>query len=399
MLSKEEAVKILKGHWEVEEFTFHAEFHVPKNIKLRPGTKPFGYFRNLRNGNRKLIYPEIEGSESYNRRIGIKYLLKEGLEDGKSYQISVDVWDNITSGNPFNLRVLKFEEIRKKELLESRASIDKSASENTLEEEIKKIFKENLDQRSPFNLVNLANSVESLATDIYTENKRFIYELIQNADDAGNSENACLKITIKDDYVVLAHNGKPFSNRDIRGLCGVGIGTKRSDNTKTGYKGIGFKSVFGQPFGLVYVKSMETLFRFDKDEVNKVAWKKEWGKREEWEEYNQAKFTCPWQITPIVCRTTGNTRVDNLLDDEVYSVKTAIKVKDPETLLKDVDELLSDGRILLFLRRLKTVILEHDEGSLSIKVVVDKERNITSLLKNEENISSWYVRSWEHDIP
>ncbi|MBW2124059.1 MAG: hypothetical protein JRH07_19745, partial [Deltaproteobacteria bacterium] len=42
----------------------------------------------------------------------------------------------------------------------------------------------------------------------------------------------------------VRHDGRPFSEADVRGICGVGEGTKSEDLTQIGKFGIGFKSVY-----------------------------------------------------------------------------------------------------------------------------------------------------------
>ncbi|CAF1294879.1 unnamed protein product, partial [Rotaria sordida] len=37
-----------------------------------------------------------------------------------------------------------------------------------------------------------------------------------------------------------------FDEKDLHGICGVNHGTKKKDLNKTGYKGLGFKAVFGK---------------------------------------------------------------------------------------------------------------------------------------------------------
>ena len=173
MISREEAINKLQRYWETEKFVFHADFHVPQKITLREGSKPFGYFRNIRLNGEFIEYP-IEGNE---KRISIYHILKGGLEDGKRYEIELSLsQDKYRSKNPYAMQVKRFTP------LETAVTNRDSVLENTIDA----IFKENIHINSPFQVVNLANSVESLATDIYSEDKRFIYELIQNADDAAS---------------------------------------------------------------------------------------------------------------------------------------------------------------------------------------------------------------------
>ena len=391
MISREQAIKTLEDYWGTKKFVFQADFHIPKNIKLREGTRPFGYFRNFRLNGDIIDYP-VEYGDKHDRRISVYHPLKKGLEDNQRYEVAVELNnDNYRKKNPFSLIVKSF-----KKLTESAAISENSILDNT----IKQIFKEKIDIGSPFTMVELANSVESLATDIYSENKRFVYELIQNADDAATDDNAELSIDILDNYVVISHNGAPFDSRDLRGLCSIGIGTKSGDASKTGYKGIGFKSVFGQPDGVVYVKTEDTLFRFDRDFASKKGWNTKWGNKEEWEKKERIIFNCPWQMMPILSKNINDVDVKGLLNNNNYSVKTAIKIKDRESLYNDIIGLFDDAKFMLFLRKVKSVHLNSNEHHIHLEKVKHKSLSeVVSLQKNGKLQSNWYVQIWEHNIP
>lgn len=265
---------------------------------------------------------------------------------------------------------------------------------------INDIFNEKLNQNNPYNVIDIAEAVEALAIDIYSENKRFIYELIQNADDAAIVDQSELMIEIKSGFVVLSHNGKPFDERDLRGLCGIGRGTKRDDESKTGYKGIGFKSVFGQQDGLVYVKTNELLFRFDRNYILSNGWNSKWGSQKNWEKINQTKFKSPWQLIPILSESTNNNEVDQILNYENFTVKTAIKIQNEVELARDINELFSDARFLLFLRKIHKVTFVNGSQKLCISKETDEDSpGVLSLFKNDSNISSWYVRTDRYSIP
>lgn len=49
---------------------------------------------------------------------------------------------------------------------------------------INELFERNSDYSNPDQATNQAESLKSLSTDLYTDSKRFIYELLQNADDS-----------------------------------------------------------------------------------------------------------------------------------------------------------------------------------------------------------------------
>ena len=79
---------------------------------------------------------------------------------------------------------------------------------------------------------------------------RLVYELLQNADDAllgvaTTEDRALFRLT--DTELWVANTGRPFTEADVRGLCGLGASSKaQSDGPKRasiGHKGLGFKSV------------------------------------------------------------------------------------------------------------------------------------------------------------
>jgi hypothetical protein len=84
-------------------------------------------------------------------------------------------------------------------------------------------------------------AVLDLLGHLYSERTHFIFELIQNAEDAGATD---LIFELFDDRLEVRHDGRPFTEDDVRGVCGVGASSKSGDLTKIGTFGIGFKSVY-----------------------------------------------------------------------------------------------------------------------------------------------------------
>lgn len=87
-----------------------------------------------------------------------------------------------------------------------------------------------------------------LLSNRYTNRTHFIFEILQNAEDANASR---ILFKLFGDSLEVKHNGRLFNETDVRGICGVGEGVKAADLTKIGKFGIGFKSVY------VYTKSPE----------------------------------------------------------------------------------------------------------------------------------------------
>jgi hypothetical protein len=91
-----------------------------------------------------------------------------------------------------------------------------------------------------------ANGWESgfrdLLADLYPDNAHFIYELLQNAEDAGAHE---VTFDLRPDGLHVEHDGtRLFTLADIVSITGIGKSTKADDATSIGKFGVGFKSVF-----------------------------------------------------------------------------------------------------------------------------------------------------------
>jgi len=78
--------------------------------------------------------------------------------------------------------------------------------------------------------------------ELYPDSAHFIYELLQNAEDAGATHAG---FVLESDQLVFEHNGRAFDDNDIWAITNIGKGTKKNDPDKIGKFGIGFKAVFG----------------------------------------------------------------------------------------------------------------------------------------------------------
>ena len=92
--------------------------------------------------------------------------------------------------------------------------------------------------RAPKSL-SQANAEGLLSRQMYADPGHFLFELMQNADDAGASE---WRVGIGAERTVVTHDGAPFSFLDVVGICSIGLTTKSRD--AIGLFGVGFKSVF-----------------------------------------------------------------------------------------------------------------------------------------------------------
>lgn len=87
----------------------------------------------------------------------------------------------------------------------------------------------------------LRRSLERLIR-LYTDKSHFVYELLQNAEDAKATQ---IYFRQKSNCLEVFHNGMPFTIENLNALCDVGNSDKQKDLNKIGEFGVGFKSVFG----------------------------------------------------------------------------------------------------------------------------------------------------------
>jgi hypothetical protein len=81
----------------------------------------------------------------------------------------------------------------------------------------------------------------------YADRSHFIYELLQNAEDALARRQAwggsrAVTFELSDAQLRVSNYGAPFTDADVQGICGIAMTTK--DITSIGRFGIGFKSVY-----------------------------------------------------------------------------------------------------------------------------------------------------------
>ncbi|RYP77160.1 hypothetical protein DL770_007110 [Monosporascus sp. CRB-9-2] len=110
-------------------------------------------------------------------------------------------------------------------------------------------------------------SIITLAKNLYSKDVRFIFELLQNADDNHFSNAAALDVVpyvsfrVYEDRIVVECNEDGFSEANLRALCNVGKSSKTGAQGYIGEKGIGFKSVFKVAWK-VHIQSGDYSFTF-----------------------------------------------------------------------------------------------------------------------------------------
>lgn len=255
-----------------------------------------------------------------------------------------------------------------------------------MKEVIERIYKRTTEYSYPSQATTTANALDLLSSGIYTEEERFVFELLQNAVDSfePNAETELyIKIVLTDDHLVFMHNGTPFTERDLEGLCDIGNGNKMNDAKKIGYKGIGFKSVFMHS-QLVTVLTDGTCFKFDKGACENIV-------QEKGNDY--AGVRMPWQIIPMI------TDVPSDVDTSGFNVVTYIQTDNRNSLRRKIEKLLADTRFLLFLKVDNLGISFFDGDEEIIKLSKSYKENVLVLLKNEVPQNRWLIHSKEVKLP
>ena len=266
---------------------------------------------------------------------------------------------------------------------------------------IQSLSQKKSDYKNPEQAIDQANSCDSLSSDIYTDSKRFIYELLQNADDAScKSGKLDFQIDFVGEFIIVSHKGEPFTEIDIKSICSVGDGNKKGDENKTGFKGIGFKSVFAHS-DFVIIKSGKYCFKFDKQISNK--WNSNWGDEGNWKTERIADnkddaIKMPWQIIPIWSAIPENLNHLSVFNQDEFNVSTIIKHEKLDELKDSLVDLFSKSQIILFLRSKQIKITINTTQKLVLEKTIIHD-DIATIKQNNLITSEWLIKNEQFDIP
>jgi hypothetical protein len=180
----------------------------------------------------------------------------------------------------------------------------------------------------PLALRNLAGAIVIIQK-AFPKYQSYLMEFVQNADDA---RSGSLRIEVLQNAMRILNDGLPFSEEDVRSVCGVALSSKTAKEY-IGYLGVGFKSVF-----LICecpeIYSGDYQFKFDKS-----AW--------------QDPKRMPWQIIPF---WIDNPAVDLSKYPRFKTVFNLPLLPDSmEKLRWEITSEHLNNRILLFLRHIREI--------------------------------------------
>ena len=252
------------------------------------------------------------------------------------------------------------------------------------EAQIRKIFKDTgFTERDAKNTVN---ALHNIMDDLYSNaDDRFVYELLQNADDQPEEgKSVSVKLQLLKEHLLFMHNGRAFDTDDVDSICSIGDSTKRKDKEKIGYKGIGFKSVFTGS-DTVIINSGNYSFAFDKyspiygdSNMNNIPWqlKPIWQERYRYPKEVKENETF-WKSRVGISLEVGEDNLNN------YRISIA--------------KIFAHPIFLLFLKNVTN--LEFDEGELRTKISKSHDGDILWIEKDGIVDSSWIVKDYPITIP
>jgi hypothetical protein len=214
----------------------------------------------------------------------------------------------------------------------------------------------------------IANLMREIGKGMYSSKQRMIFELLQNADDAPGKEKVEFHIDINGDYFFVMHDGAPFNKDDVEAITSAAESTKRGDSKKTGYKGIGFKSVFTDSTE-VWLKSGGYQFAFLRntplfEDFNNFYFSSErYLKYPELLEEDKLKYRnqrlrfngstdIPWQVIPIWQNQLPQEFTESNFNNFNNPVQFALKLGENniEDYKAAIDNIVKRPQFLLFLR-------------------------------------------------
>jgi hypothetical protein len=211
--------------------------------------------------------------------------------------------------------------------------------------------------------------------------RRFIYELIQNADDAlrdTEDRGAVARFELTDDYLYVANTGRPITESDVDSLCTIGVSGKdveEGTHATIGHKGRGFTSVL-EITERPAIYSAGLSFRFDR-EASASALSTAIEKRDGLTPHTVPVLCLPFPVTeepPIVDRLLS--APDREQDFQtIFALELRDGIRDRvERDLRDIDQ-----EMLLFLRHLDELEIVIDGEEMSW--VLDRTRQERSAVE------------------
>lgn len=253
-------------------------------------------------------------------------------------------------------------------------------------------------QTSPSQGASLAKLLVEVGDNMYDSKERMFFELLQNADDSSAGKGVEVNLESTEGHLIITHDGMPFNRPDFVSITAAARSSKPKTSKKTGYKGIGFKSVFKAY--KVYLKTGGFFFKFDSENelytdfdrfyffVNEITDETKQAdflerNREEKKEFNGIE-SIPWQLLPEwVEEIPENLKQTQFAERENVSIALAMTDAVKQEYVSAIDQVLSEPKFMLFLRN--TNRINYKNGNIEFCLAKDKHGEVVALQSTKED--------------
>lgn len=283
----------------------------------------------------------------------------------------------------FNLSLLPKEtRLERNQLFQFKAININPIERNPFSEDVLKAFKKNI---SPATNITVSHLLAEVGKNMYSSKDRMFFELIQNADDASSESGVSVFVKTEGDYLTIVHNGFSFDREDFEAITSAANGTKKANENKTGYKGIGFKSVFTDSEE-VLIKTGGYQFKYQKNHPGFSSFEKfyffvnELSTSEQKERFldrfssERARFNgvsdIPWQLEPIWVKREAFPALSAFHFNANVAIALKLgkdKIDGEKGYRKAIDAVIDNPKFMLFLRN--TNRIDFNDRSASKEIV------------------------------
>jgi hypothetical protein len=250
-----------------------------------------------------------------------------------------------------------------------------------------------------------AKTMREIGIGMYSSKERMIYELLQNADDSPGKDRVEFHIDINGDYFFIMHDGASFDKNDVKAITSAGESTKEKSKNKTGYKGIGFKSVFTNStevwiksggYQFAFLKNSQKFNDFDSlyfPDERRAQFTDE-GLRIEQDRFLEQKegydstLHVPWQLMPIWQEQLPQDFDDANFDRFNNPVQIALRLgkNNIEDYKLAIDNITKRPQFLLFLRNTS----KFNSRKNGVMVLRNDHNNVIEILRVKGEVNEIY---------
>ena len=271
--------------------------------------------------------------------------------------------------------------LERNQLFQFRAS-NLTPVRNPYSDDVHKAFKKNI---SPATNITASHLLAEVGKNMYSSKDRMFFELIQNADDASSENGVSVSVKTDGDYLTVVHNGFSFDREDFEAITSAANGTKKANENKTGYKGIGFKSVFTDSEE-VYIRTGGYQFKYQKSHpffndfekfyffVNELKSREQKDRFLDRFSSERAHFKgvsdIPWQLEPIRVKTEAFPPLSSLHSGANVAIARKLgadKIEGDNGYRKAIEAVIDKPKFMLFLRNTNRIDFNERSASKEIE--------------------------------